>query len=456
MDCGAYSAPARQAAMELLNNDTVTLPPPYVFERGEHRPVFPSLGLSYADQCIELFTDYLWNEEQVETVVAYEQYNRDCAEMLLDTGLIDRDMGTSNWDTVMADFIDHHFRGDIMCDPECQNSNLSDQVDTDNWLKAFAFYAVTMNADSPLVNGNNYYLAQAGDLDLDISDGDGTLHSNWKIFPYDFNAARTVFCHDAVCNTRMVHWSIVRPTCESLEENRLVGPLLTDPTLHAQYIEYVREFTETIYGNATFVQELQDHAAAQEPYVVDDFWSIFGAFYSKELSPDAADWREEGDNFPLLPTMKARAEDVRAQLAALDAGTYPRGPHEVGEYGPYEDWEYCPHWQTAQANRSACEDACLYAGCNMAGWTVESYCDEEFGICYHGDYDEECRGVLDGERYDGMEDTADGRETICFYAAGVPVKAAECPEVGAVASNAAQVFGGKQTAMVTMLCLFAI
>ena len=314
-----------------------------------------------------------------------------------------------------------NFRGDARCDPECSDSNLKDKVDRENFLKTFAFYAVTMNVDSPLVNGNNYYLAQSGGA-----------QGGWKIVPYDFNAARAVFCHSDVCNSRLVHWSIARPTCESLESNKIAGPILTDPVLHDQYIAYVREFLDTIYANSTFIQELEDHALAQRSDVVKDFWSVLGAFYSKELSPDAANWEEEGENFPLLPTMKARAEDVRAQLAAMDEDNYPRRGME-----DYQAWEYCSDWRLEQANSSMCEEGCQYEGCHVPGWTVESFCDEEFGICYHGNYDEQCRFVADGDRYAGMEDTEDGRKTFCRYAAGIPVKAAECPAVGAVKSAAA-------------------
>lgn len=423
LECGAYPEKEMEKAKARLAGAEESTPP-YSFQRGMHKPVIEELGLFAGEKCIYEFLDDIWEENYADTVLAYLRYNENCADMIMDEGLIDRDLGQKKWDKEMHEFIDNDFRADRKCTPECANSDFAEHADVDQLLKTFAFYAVSVIADSPLINGNNYYLAQSGE---EANGGNG----GWKILPYDFNAARTVFCHDKVCNTRMVHWSIVRPTCEALENNPIVGPLLTDPTLHAKYIEYVREFTDTVYGNETFIQELTDHQAAQDKYVRKDDWSFFGAFYSKELTTEASNWEEEIDRFPLLPTMKARAEDVRAQLAAIDAGTFPRGPH-LGVNGDNEAWEYCPDWRAEEVNTTTCEQGCKYEGCDMPGWTVESYCDEEFGVCYHGDYDEQCRGLKDEEQYPGMEDTEDGRKTFCRFAQGIPVKAAECPAVGAV------------------------
>ena len=67
----------------------------------------------------------------------------------------------------------------------------------------------------------------------------------------------------------------------------------------------------------------------------------------------------------------------------------------------------------------------------MPEWEVKGYCDEATSTCLHGDYDESCRVIIDNQRYEGMEDTEDGRTTFCRFAAGIPVKAVECPESGA-------------------------
>ena len=112
------------------------------------------------------------------------------------------------------------------CDPGCSNSDISQDLDVNQVLKTLAFYAVLVVSDSPIISGNNFYLANTGD------------GAGWKFVPYDFNQAGVVFCEDDVCNSRSVHWSIARPTCESLEAKELVGPLLSDPNFHQQYLGY--------------------------------------------------------------------------------------------------------------------------------------------------------------------------------------------------------------------------
>ena len=427
LDCGSYTAD-EIATAEARLGDLST--PPYAFERGEHKPQVPTLSLFEIDQCIEDYDNNLWTRDYFDVILAWLRNDRSCADMLLNTGLIDLDLGNNQFKKEMEEFISVDFSDEQVCDVGCANSNLKHQVDVENFLKSFAFYAVTMNSDTPLINGNNYYLAQSG---AEQNGGVG----GWKIVPYDFNLAEVVYCHDEICNDRLVHWSVARPTCTSLEASNVAGPLLADEKLHAQYLEYVREFVETIYGNESFVEELQEHAAEQDAFVRDDFWSLFGAFYDLERSPDTATWSDEIPRYPLLPTMKARTEDVRAQLAAIDAGTFPRGPF-VGVNGDNEPWEPCADWRLSEPNTTACPEGCKYESCYMSDWTVSSYCDEETGKCLHGDYDEQCRGIFDGDRYAGMQDAEDGRKTFCRFSTGVPVKAMECPAVGAVKLNSSQ------------------
>lgn len=421
IDCGSYTE-AEIATAEARLGEMNT--PPYAFERGEHKPQVPALSIFEIDQCIADYDENLWTRDYYDVILAWLRNNRSCSDMLLETGLIERDLGKNDFKEQMEEFIRVDFSDEQVCDVGCTNSNLKNQVDVENWLKAFAFYAVTMNSDTPLINGNNYYLAQSG------SEANGGV-GGWKIVPYDFNLAEVVYCHDEICNDRLVHWSIARPTCTSLEANNVAGPLLADEQLHGQYLEYVREFVETIYGNESFVEELKEHAAEQDAYVRADFWSLYGAFYDLELAPDTVDWKDEVPRFPLLPTMAARTEDVRAQLAAIDAGTFPRGPF-VGVNGDNEPWEPCADWRLSEPNTTACPEGCDYVGCNMPGWTVPSYCDEQTGKCMHADYDEQCRGVYDGYFYAGMQDAEDGRKAFCRFSTGVPTRAMECPAVGAV------------------------
>jgi len=422
IDCGSYSSEEIALAETRLKNDTST--PPYAFERGEHKPDVPRFSLFDIGDCQDAYDINMWNRDYNDTVLAWLRNDRSCGDMLMNTGLIDRDLGTKHFDDDMKDFIAQDFSDERVCDVGCQNSDLADYVDQENWLKAFAFYAVTMNSDSPLVNGNNYYLAQSG---AEAHGGEG----GWKIVPYDFNVAEVYDCHDELCNNRLVHWSIARPTCTSLESNNLAGPILLKETLHKRYLEYVEEFVETIYANKSFIEELERHASEQGSYVRADDWSLFGALYIFEETPTSATWDHEIRGipvlqYPLLPTMRARTEDVRAQLAAIKKREYPRGPF-VGKNGNNEPWEPCADWRIPDVDSSKCLHGCKYEGCHMPGWTVESYCDEETGKCLHGDYDEQCRGVFDNYRYVGMEDAKDGRKTFCRFTSGVPVKAMECP-----------------------------
>jgi CotH kinase protein/Lamin Tail Domain len=424
LGCGAYTEEEQVNATIRLKEleaqaeevETGTELPPFLFERGEHNDPIEVFPLD-SDKCFENFLNDLWTT-WVDVAAAYQLNNEDCGETLVNEGIVDRDLGTNDYENNMKDFINQFYREDDKCDDACTNKARIDTVmDVQQALRTIAFYAVLVVSDSPIISGNNFYLAATGD-------GLG-----WKFVPYDFNVAGVVFCEDDVCNSRAVHWSIARPTCTSFEDSLIVGPLLSNPDNHQQYLEFARDFYDSVLTNSSLIDEIEAHAAAIEPYVKDDFWSLFGAFFRKELSPDAADWRDEDGRFPLLATMKARAEDLKEQFAAIDQGIFPRGPH-IGVDGDNEAWEPCADWRAAEANRSKCEQGCLYDGCHTTGYTVESFCHEGTGKCLNGDYDEQCRGLYDEERYPGMEDTEDGRKTFCLFAKGVPVKAAYCPVPG--------------------------
>ena len=60
----------------------------------------------------------------------------------------------------------------------------------------------------------------------------------------------------------------------------------------------------------------------------------------------------------------------------------------------------------------------------MTGWVVESSCDDASKTCVHGNMDQECNGVPDGGRYEGMED---GPGVVCLSVNGLPTKMSPCP-----------------------------
>jgi hypothetical protein len=413
LGCGVYTNTRLATARQRINETTT---PPYAFERGEHRPITPVLGFEKADECTALYVDNILNSEIGDVVLAYVRSNEECGSMLVEQGIVDRDLGDEEWDPTMETFIDEHL-ADNVCDPGCTNSDLASQVDTENFLKNFAVYAVTLNGDSPMGNGNNYYLADSGD------------GSGWKIVQYDHNnIGGDLLCDAQQCNQHLIYWSITRPTCASLESNQLVGPLLTDPVLHAQYIEYVRSFIDTVLTNASFVEEMTQHAQAIQDDVTQDFWSSGGIYFDNELSPDASEWNATTSSitaqFPFLPLLKARTAAVQEQLKAIDEGTFPRGPHLEQTV---ESLEKCVDWRTTEPPSTACYQNCQYEGCAIFGWTIPGFCDESSGTCIHGDVDEQCQGISDGSRYDGMENREDGRETFCINAAGLPTSSSQCP-----------------------------
>ena len=58
---------------------------------------------------------------------------------------------------------------------------------------------------------------------------------------------------------------------------------------------------------------------------------------------------------------------------------------------------------------------------------MEGTCHGNPGTCYHGDRDDDCEGIADGELYDGMiPTTLDGRPAWCADVDGVPTKVAAC------------------------------
>ena len=406
-DCGSYTAYANQLAQQKLDNGFQPGQQPYAFERGTHVDPILTLSLFDFDQCGAEYDQWLENV-WADTTLAYEHHNKDCGDLLVEEDFMDLDIGNKDFNNVMKEFVNNFYRGDDRCSEGCENkAGIKDVVDVDQFLRVFAFYAVGTISDSPLNSEHNFYMAQTGD-------GLG-----WKIMPYDFNTAASTSCREEVCGERMIYWSITRPTCFALEDSLLAGPLLTDSNLHAQFLTYAEEFVDKVYGNQTFWKELSAHIAAMGQYVRNDYYSVFGAYYEDELSPDAASWNDESGNFPLLPLMKARTEELRSQFDALRLGTFPRG---VDDYDNYDSWEPCADWRISAPNRTMCPFQCMYEGCHMEGYTVESFCDEAEAICYHGDYDERCRGILDGEQYAGMEEG-----TFCQDASGIPVKAVSCP-----------------------------
>lgn len=312
-------------------------------------------------------------------------------------------------------------------DESCSNSNLPYDADVDDLLKNLAFMAAVLHWDSPLGNGNNYYLARASGED-----------PAWKMFQYDHNNMMSSGLCDQACGPELVHWSLARPTCRGLESMPMVGPLLTNPEWHARYLDYVREFHRDVMTNEDFLQQIQDHLVAiQGPSAEDPWWPEKAPLFSLELS-SGDDWSLPGTNpmemNPLMPMLRARASDIQKQLDALDQGTVPRPLEDI------ESSEVCVNWESPEARKApeGCPQNCMYEGCHRPELTIPSYCDVNEGTCVHGILDDRCNGLANLASYDGMEGF-DGSEQppFCWNVEGVgPMKMAECPPfVGDDSSN---------------------
>uniref|UniRef100_A0A7R9Z617 LTD domain-containing protein n=1 Tax=Pseudictyota dubia TaxID=2749911 RepID=A0A7R9Z617_9STRA len=263
LGCGLYDENALARAQERVNEEDT---PPYSFERGEHRDKISVLGPDKVWECLSEFN--LAMSGQFEDVtLAYVRSSGECGEMLVKEGLVDRDLGSNAQDEAMEAFIDRHLAGN-QCDAEkCVSYNLALDVDVTNFLRNFAVMAATLNQDSPLGNGNNYYLAQTGAVD-----GPG-----WAIVQYDHNNILSTISADlcdafACPKEDLIHWSIERPTCRGFNTNRMAGPLLSDDALRGRYIQYVREFVEDVMTDGDFLQQVRGHLEAIRDEVQRDPW----------------------------------------------------------------------------------------------------------------------------------------------------------------------------------------
>merc|ERR1712176_685810 len=373
------------------------------------------------------FFDNLLKSEFNDVALAYvraisEDSTTTCGEFLVNEGLFDRDLGMNSLDDSMASFYDKHLGSNMCIDSKCSNSDLKDDIDVTNFLKNFAVMAVLLNQDSPLGNGNNYYLAQASGIDNKL-----------KIVQYDHNNILSdttdLLCQNK-CMDHLIHWSIERPTCAALESNQLVGPLLTDKELHSQYIEYVRTFTEEVIMNQTFLDQIYNHLDAIKTEVPKDPYNEFADIFDLELDRNSDQWLHKLDGnvtyIPFLPAVKARSDDIMKQLDAIDKGSFP--PRDLDDI---KFWEQCVDWQWESPPKSACYESCFYDGCFRPDFTIPAACDEATGVCTHAVSDALCEGVPNFLKYDGMEKTFEGsdKESFCFELPFLgSVRMAQCPE----------------------------
>ena len=322
---------------------------PYQFERGDHREKI-SPKYNNEGQCWWDFFDRFGKEKLSVVRAFYDEEHTtadDCGAFLLSQGLIDRDLGTNEWDSAMEEFINSHLSVKGACqNTQCSNKRqISDLIDVDNWLKNFAVYATIVEQDSPMGNGNNYFLAaHAGD--------GGTLNTpKWKMISYDHNndvSAASTLC-DAQCgNKDLKEWSVIRPTCKHLSENPLVGPLLLDENLHERYLVFVKKFVEETFSNSTFLEHMRLHSSQIEAIANEspdsevygnidknNIWNWISTRGEKILS-QLARWHEKGDSsaFPIDSSVPCVTTDD--EFCSSTLCTSPNG------WGGYDCWAGSP------------------------------------------------------------------------------------------------------------------
>ena len=352
-------------------------PSKYSFQRGEHRQLPVHVG-DDGTRCVSEFYAMMEREEK-DVISAWISSGKNCGKTMIENGLIDRDLGgsdplTNNNDGRMMDFFNTYFANKAWngCgggggdgdgdddDDACGESNVVSNIDVDQWLKNFAVYAVTVGMDSPIGIGNNYYLGSPG----------GTLESerSYKMIQYDHNnvaeAAGMDLCASE-CKSRAIFWSITRPTCGAMRQNPHVGPLLSGKSNKAnmkKYLSFVKDFNANVYTDSSFIAEVEAHAAAISSAVkTDPLIFAGGIFYSVEEKATSGQWK----HFNLLAFMKARGEEVKKQLAALDAGIFPRKDSDVPMSENCQDWraKETPSYVYEENDKTCTKE---YVGCSFA------------------------------------------------------------------------------------------
>ena len=319
-------------------------PKQYAFIRGEHKDKTPVKENMMV--CHGLFTKQM-KKEFTDAMVAWEKSGKDCGKMALKYGRVERDFGgsdrkTDNNDDRMMNFFNTYLAGPVVygCGAACDSDKgiyaslrNTPLVDVAQWIKNMAVYAVAQGEDSPLGNGNNFYMASPG--------GSSESERAYRLVQWDHNNAfsSTDLC-SAECNNpeRALRWSIARPTCRSLGTNPYFGPLVAgegNKRNMEQYLAYVQQFNQDIFTNPKFIAIVEAHAQAISAAVSEDPGRVMhDKGYEDEVSASAGNWEE----FNLIAYMQARGKEVNKQIAAIQDGTFPRMDKEVPDMEPCQDW----------------------------------------------------------------------------------------------------------------------
>ena len=122
-------------------------------------------------------------KDRSDVIKAYVANNNDCAKASLEVGMVDLDFGPKSLKDPMETFMrDNIFE---------MSPALPTLVDTNQWLRNIASYAVTLNMDSPINNMNNWYLATTNGGQAD-----------WKIVQYDYTRIASRWVIDTLCSNQ--------------------------------------------------------------------------------------------------------------------------------------------------------------------------------------------------------------------------------------------------------------
>eukprot|EP00586_Coscinodiscus_wailesii_P017519 CAMPEP_0172498484 /NCGR_PEP_ID=MMETSP1066-20121228/113460_1 /TAXON_ID=671091 /ORGANISM="Coscinodiscus wailesii, Strain CCMP2513" /LENGTH=886 /DNA_ID=CAMNT_0013271771 /DNA_START=53 /DNA_END=2713 /DNA_ORIENTATION=- len=301
-------------------------PDPYYFERGDHKDKIPVLGTDKDMECGMFFFGQIMKERK-DIIKGFVENDKNCGLTMVNLGRIERDFGPKSMDNTMISFLnDHIYSGN--------SEALPSAVDTDQWIKNFASYAVTLNYDSPINNYNNFYLASTS----------GGMN-DWRIVQWDHNSiastdAASLLC-GGVCGLRLIYSPILHPTCQPMETNPLVNSILGNKNNRDKYIAHVQDFINIL--STAFFEEMQNHGKLIKSYVVKDPLNTLTEteYEARELSSGFEVYSTR--NNPFIKTLKARKQQVQNQLDAIAKGTLPRN----GEYGKLE---VCPDWRDSNGN----------------------------------------------------------------------------------------------------------
>ena len=371
----------------LLEARKAVAPEHLLFYRGEHRPkirVAGDKGICDQEFMISIGFQFL------DAIAAYENSGKNCGKFFLDYGRVELDFGgsdpeTDNNDGRMVDFFNTYLTQEAFfgCGEACDSSTgiygslrNTPKVDVKQWLRNFAVYAVAGGDDSPMGNGNNYYLATPG--------GSSEKERAYRLVQWDHNDAfrgSEFLCGAPNCTqASFIYQSIARPTCKALSANPYVGPLLAgegNKDNMRQYLAYVKEFNEQVFANPELIAIVEAHAQAIAPAVRKDPGYVLttGQDFSTELSASAGKWEHHN----LLATITRRGEEVEKQIAALAAGSFPRMDDEVPKSEPCQDWRRkTPPSDTFTLDDTVCPFAYLWE-CRRAHNCFGVDCNAENG-----------------------------------------------------------------------------